>query len=137
MNLLAAVSAAVLCLALPAQAATLSVCDLLKGGAKLNGHQVRVRAVWQTDHQHFSLLADKRCWGTIDLAVMQPARQQIDRAEDAAVIGRSQNVFALEVSGKFVWDTHWEPPSLFRGVVPPGPHGTLMADQIWSIGPSR
>lgn len=134
---LLAVSAAVMCLALPAQAAPLSVCDLLAGGAKLNGRSVRVHATWQTDYQHFSFLADKRCLGAIDLGVMGHASQQLDRAVDNAMIGRSQTTFDIEVSGKFIWDPHWQPPALLSAVVRPGPHGTLMADRIWSIRPSR
>jgi hypothetical protein len=108
-----------------------SVCELAKAGDRMNGHQVRLVAVYTTDLLEHSSLDDRRCpkqYLEPDWTMLQKnARHDPSlNAFDKALYGRAPDYreltqFSIDVSGKFVWEAGDKP------------HGTLIFEKIWSF----
>ena len=93
----------------------LSVCELMRGGAQLDGRTVHVKAVYETDRSHFAALVDGRC-RRVHVDLWYPIAQPRDRSFEefaSAIEGELTDSrlrrFDVEIVGRFSWDGRPEP----------------------------
>lgn len=104
-----------------------SICELAKIGHKMNGHRVRMTAIYTTDLLEHSSLNDPRCQDQF-LEPYDSREQKPDPSVEAfnkAVIGNINDLhlrqFAIDVTGTFVWKPSAKSP------------GRLYINKIWSF----
>lgn len=108
----------------------LSVCQLVRNGAKLSGQRIRLDAIYVTDLLEHDALIDRQCphnklradWSSSKGA----ARDASLSAFDKAVFSRPPDYkqltrFSVDVTGQFVWQPKEEPP------------GMLIFQKMWSF----
>lgn len=115
-----------------------SLCELVSNAEKMNGHRVRLKAVYHSDLHHFSFLRDESCG-----AVVVDDGTNYEDVGDASVRAFSEVVsssfpvprsgFEVDVSGRFAWDLNWQPPALLSAVMKPQPRGRLEIVKVWSF----
>ena len=107
------------------QITTLSICELAKLGNDMDGHAVRVSAIYVTDLMHTSVLKDRHCSadGVAPVkaadGMQDPSVEKFDTAMWGKLDDHELRVFAVDVSGTF----HWRGDET--------PHGALAIEKVW------
>jgi hypothetical protein len=83
-----------------------TVCELSESGEAMNGHAVRLRAIYITDLKHTTILKDRQC-RSVSLSVLD-AEEPVDASLqkfDEAVWGQIDDlnlrIFLIDASGVF------------------------------------
>lgn len=103
----------------------LSICELAKLGKEMDGHPVRVSAIYVTDLMHSSVLKDRHCSMEgiapleADDGTQDPSVDKFDTAMWGKLGDRKLRVFSVDVSGTY----HWRGDET--------PHGALAIEKVW------
>lgn len=117
---------------------TLSICQLVQAAESFDGQAVRIKAIYETDLEHFESLSDPRCPGVfMELWLPRlPARDSsidaFERALEGPSLSLSLRRFEIEVSGTFEWDDRsGAMPRSATGIEKP--RGQIHADRVGSF----
>jgi hypothetical protein len=104
---------------------TLSICELDRRGATMNGRAVRIKATLALVQPEWSRLVDPRC-PDVRFALLLPESADRSIEHFLSAIGGRDGYWAMEVSGTF------EARTGPMAVVAP-PDGTIRVKKIWSF----
>jgi hypothetical protein len=87
---------------------TTTICQLAESSAAMNGHIVRVRAIYITDLKHITILKDRQC-KSVSLSILDaeknkrdPSMEDFDRAVWGKIDDLDLRVFSVDASGIFM-----------------------------------
>jgi hypothetical protein len=118
----------------PLKYETLSVCELVRLGAEMDGKPVRIKAVFVSDNRHFAALIDQTCRNaalTLSLSDALDRDKSVDALKKLIYSPAPDYVtdplrwgvgitLSLDISGQFQWRPSDERP------------GQLIVEKMWS-----
>jgi len=113
---------------------SVSVCELAQNGQAMDGKQVRMQAILESDATHLFLLVDAKCRSLsmdFEWASAEGVHPSVGALREATETDAAY-AYAVDISGTFHWLPHWQPPALLSALVKPQPRGLLTIEHVWS-----